>query len=82
MKICATSLLTKNFFVLWKNFFKKRLTRLAGYGIIGGPFASAAGPFLSIVQTVQKFWLKFVQPVQLTSFPKCAWPKCEQIVNK
>jgi hypothetical protein len=36
-------------------FFKKRLTSAAGYGIIGGPFASAAGPFCQLCKLYKIF---------------------------
>ena len=47
-----------NFTIDKKNFLyfcKKRLTSAAGYGIIGGPFASAAGPFCQLCKLYKNF---------------------------
>jgi hypothetical protein len=68
----------KKFFV----FLQKTLDKCGRVWYNWRPVCECCRAVLSIVQTVQNFPTKFVQPVHLTMLPKCAWSKCEQIVNK
>ena len=72
----------KKIFCALEKFFQKMLDKAALVWYNGRPVCECCRAVLSIVQTVQKFYPKFVQSAQLTSLPKCALPKCEQIVNK
>ena len=62
----------KNFFCALEKFFQKTLDRCSRVCYNWRPVCECCRAVLSIVQTVQNFPAKFVQPVHLTTFPKCA----------